>query len=198
MPLRPPATRLSPATQKLVDELHKRRSRLDKIFDPDDRVAIVREIGASGEPEVILDLLPIVSTGKRPLVEETVRAIQRLLVRLSPLNYAQFDLYVRVSDSNSWERSDPWYRIRPHDVAYLASLGTDATEFLGIASSHPSDYVRESALRELSKLETGAEVPFLLMRVGDWVENVRVLAREPSEKRVTQRGYCRIVADDLR
>jgi HEAT repeat protein len=47
-----------------------------------------------------------------------------------------------------------------------------------------SDYVRQAAVEALGKIESGAELPFLLMRVNDWVPNVRNLAAELLEKRV--------------
>jgi HEAT repeat protein len=68
--------------------------------------------------------------------------------------------------------------IKPRDVPRLAKLGESAVSILGIASCHGNGYVRAEAVRELGKIRNGSELPFLLIRVNDWVDVNRQSARE--------------------
>lgn len=59
-----------------------------------------------------------------------------------------------------------------------------AVPFLAVASFDRSGYVREVAVELLAKLEGGEEIGFLLARLDDWVEPVRVRAERALETRV--------------
>jgi len=74
--------------------------------------------------------------------------------------------------------------MKPEDVSHLGSLGGASVSLLGIASSHTNGHVREAAVRELGKTETGAELPFLLLRVNDWVPQIRSVARNFLQNRI--------------
>jgi HEAT repeat protein len=74
--------------------------------------------------------------------------------------------------------------MKPKDVGHLASMGEMSVSLLGIASCHTNGYVREAAVRELGKTETGAELPFLLIRANDWVREIRCSARDFLLKRI--------------
>jgi hypothetical protein len=63
--------------------------------------------------------------------------------------------------------------MKPEDVGHLASIAEMSVSLLGIASCHTNGYVREASVRELGKTETGAELPFLLIRANDWVPEIR-------------------------
>jgi len=51
-------------------------------------------------------------------------------------------------------------------------VGEGSVSLLGMASSHKNGYVREEAVRQLGKIETGAELPFLFIRANDWVDEI--------------------------
>ena len=55
---------------------------------------------------------------------------------------------------------------------------------VGLASFHHSGYVREAAVEELAKQRTGKELPFLLIRLNDWVSQVRDIAANAMRARV--------------
>jgi HEAT repeat protein len=56
--------------------------------------------------------------------------------------------------------------------------------FPALRSVHPDGFVREEAVRQLARSEDGSEVPWLLLRVNDWVAQVRDAAREAVSARV--------------
>jgi hypothetical protein len=138
---------------------------------------ILRKILEAGEPEAIPDLLPLLITGDKRTIKASAEAIHGLMRRLRPVDFANFDTFVRMGCVD-WRRREPWYRMKTSDVDHLARIGEESVSILGIASFHASGFVREEATRLLGKIETGDELPFLLIRVNDWVEVIRSLARD--------------------
>lgn len=58
----------------------------------------------------------------------------------------------------------------------LAGPRTPATGVLGGLSFHPNGYVREAAVKRLASVSDSSEVRFLLLRLNDWVPEVREAA----------------------
>jgi hypothetical protein len=148
--------RLSASTARLIESLHAKKRLWDKFAHPNHQLEIIHKIADADEPAAIPDLLPILVTGNRSSGLACAQAIQRLLMQLKPADFARFDEYVRQGYSNWDVPREPWYCVKPVDVAHLASLGTATASVLGIASCHMNGYVREAAMRELGKIETGA------------------------------------------
>jgi hypothetical protein len=66
----------------------------------------------------------------------------------------------------------PWFNFRPDDLpAVVDSSDPHATCVLGLLSCHANGYVREAAVRALAARDDG--LPWLLLRVNDWVSAVR-------------------------
>ena len=75
----------------------------------------------------------------------------------------------------SYYRLHSWRFLAPGDVRRLAK-SQFATSLIGLVSFHFSGYVREAAVQELASQRTGRELPFLLIRLNDWVAQVRAAA----------------------
>jgi HEAT repeat protein len=58
-----------------------------------------------------------------------------------------------------------------------------------MASFHHSGYVREEAVKRLNRITTGIEIPFLLIRLDDWVSSVRDAAQKAINSRLNP-AYC--------
>lgn len=177
--MRPPNPRkhLSPATERLVEALYRSRGFLEQLFATDPRIGLLRKIADAGEPAAIPDLLPLVLSGDKTIAARATEAIERLLGTIAPADYARFDEYIRQKDIDwKWRRAR-WSELRVDDVRYLSRLREGTPALLGVMSGHPSGYLREAAVRELGKINSGAELPFLLMRANDWVPNIREITR---------------------
>lgn len=66
--------------------------------------------------------------------------------------------------------------MKPTDLGALAKFGDAQPSLLRLATCHPSGYVREASLKALENTFDGAELPFLLIRLNDWVAPVGKLA----------------------
>lgn len=90
--------------------------------------------------------------------------------------------------SYTWHYQEDWHRLTPSDVSRIAG---EMNEFghmavLAILSFHFSGFVRQEALRQLSHCSDGSEVPFIVVRLNDWVDQVASLARDVFECRITR------------
>lgn len=79
------------------------------------------------------------------------------------------------------ERTSLDYHYNFKDVTMEILLEDYMTEeekinLLGLASFHPNGYIREKALLELSKYNNPKIVPFVIIRINDWVDNIKRLS----------------------
>lgn len=54
----------------------------------------------------------------------------------------------------------------------------DKIYIIGISSFHPNGYFREKAVKELMKYQHTKVIPFMIIRLNDWVPNIRYLAND--------------------
>jgi HEAT repeat protein len=168
----------SEPTERLIESLYAGKGLWNRFVLPGSPEEVIKQIAEADEPAVIPDLLPILVVGDRKSILASAKAIHRLLQQLKPADFVCFDELVRQSYSDWRVRREPWYSMKPTDVAHLARMGEMAVSLLGIASCHTNGYVREAAVRELGKTDTGAELPFLFIRANDWVPEIRSSARK--------------------
>jgi len=175
--------KISVSTEKLIESLYAKRGLWDRFVQPS-ATEVIQQIAETGELAVIPDLLPILIIGDRKAIQASADAIHRLLQQLIPADFVRFDEFVRQGYSEWRVRREPWYTMKAKDVGHLASMGAPSVSLLGVASFHTDGYVREAAVRELGKTQTGAELPFLFLRANDWVSQIRSAAREFLLKRI--------------
>ena len=61
-------------------------------------------------------------------------------------------------------------------------------------SFHPGGRVREAMVRKLDERHVGDEMPFLILRMNDWVKPIQALARQAMERRLRPPMASRIIA----
>jgi HEAT repeat protein len=94
----------------------------------------------------------------------------QILLHVRPSELPGFDERIR---RRSWEYPG-WHKLRPLDLNHFVEPRFGAV--LAIASMHPNGYVRQAALEFLRSPDFS--LPFLLVRLTDWVPAVRDEARE--------------------
>lgn len=88
-----------------------------------------------------------------------------------------------VHAGSRYYNENNWQNLRASDVSRLAQ-SKFAVSLVGLASFHHSGYVREAAVAELASQRTGKELPFLLIRLNDWVSQVRDTAAKAVRARI--------------
>jgi HEAT repeat protein len=190
----PMKNKVSQSTERLIESLYARKGLWDRFVQSSAPDEVIQQITEAGELAVIPDLLPILIIGDRKAISASANAIHRLLQQLKPADFVQFDEFVRQGYSEWRVRREPWYTMKAEDIGHLASFGETSISILGIASFHTNGYVREAAVRELGKMQTGAELPFLFVRVNDWVPQVRSVARDLLLKRIRPEYIHHLIA----
>ena len=109
--------------------------------------------------------------------------IHQIISELSPLDLATLDQRARGYSAYNYYNLHNWQSLRPSDVSRLAQ-SRFASSLVGLASFHFSGYVREAAVAELALQRTGKELPFLLIRLNDWVSQVRDAAARAVRERI--------------
>lgn len=176
---------LSDATQLLLRRVLDRPEGWRADLGRGEVVSMIEQIGRSGEPLAAPALLGFAFEEHESVSRAASCAIHALLAEVPPLDLASLDPQARRIGPFGYGRT--WQNdIRPDDVlAFDVSAGTSPF-VLGLASSHPSGYVREAAARSLARVSSGDEVPFLLIRANDWVERVREVAQQALRVRVAE------------
>jgi HEAT repeat protein len=72
--------------------------------------------------------------------------------------------------------TDGWCEMSPAQLAKFAGA-PESWAFVALASCHGSGFVRQAALRELARRREPRGLPFIAIRLNDWVAEVRVAAQ---------------------
>ncbi len=164
--------RLSKKTGDLIQQLHGDQSFWGKLIGRQDLpLSVFDEIASEGEALAIPQLTEFLLSNQVDVREAVARTIGRLFANVKPTDFPQLDEACR----NYWPyQSAPvrWPHLKPAELKQFWRL-PNASVVIGITSFHGSGFIREAAVNELANNWDGAELPFLLVRLNDWVGVVR-------------------------
>jgi HEAT repeat protein len=164
--------RLSPVIRDLARELWYRPTLRDRLTIDRQTLNIIEEIRLAKEPAAICELMPFGLADSRN-VQMAARAAIRELLELVPFEYLPL-LDERLRRTMGYLEN--WRGLRPESVHRLASTSLDDQVFVRLVASHWSGYVRAEALRLLSEDRSLDAIPYILLRLTDWVDQVRYSA----------------------
>jgi HEAT repeat protein len=148
--------------------------------EDEERFRIAR-IGELGTLRTIPELLPYLPPGTHRASEGAAKAVERIVRRASPGALAGFDSWCRGGGAHGRGPAAPaWKAVHLEDAPWAAEF----PGVLGIASCHESGFVREIAVQLLARIRDGFEMPFLLVRAGDWAPAVQAAALKALSARV--------------
>lgn len=163
--------RLPEHVLQLLRDLGERPSLIDRLgLRTDSRVQAIRALGATGLIDVVPHLVAFIFESAE-LATEAIDAIDLLMVAASDEQLLQLDEQIRSEL--------PWWASRtlrgvPYTVLQLTEdSNRNLATIYGVLSCHPNGHVREAAVRVLSGIRDGSELPYLLIRLNDWVAQVR-------------------------
>lgn len=135
-----------------------------------------RELTAA--PDAIWLLLSNNSTLKQRVAE----GLLNLVGSMTGVQLFKLDSLFRERTSIGWALD--WSTESPGRLVEPEMSDAEKTVIYGLASFHPNGFYREKALRALTAFETGLELPFFLIRMNDWVNQIRSLAVRELNKRL--------------
>ena len=187
------------------------RSLLAALFAPSQRQAgladrteprprwnidVLSELATSGDVGVVPGIAPALLSGNRDEAYAAARTISALLAQAGPEELIALSERMR----SSWFLGDPfgdeWLRLTPRELQKWVGPGEPGILVLRLSSFHANGYVREAAVMRLALLNDGAELPYLLLRLNDWVPQVRAAALDAVVKRVRP-DYVEHFVDNL-
>ena len=167
---------LSPRAAELVRAFQQRPGLASRLIGRRLDPSALAALEQLGDPLVAPLLLPYVIDGDAQTRVRVAGVIRELMRAVSPMEIIELD-----HASRSWrayegiDRSD-WYSVSASDVRQIALLA-DSTSTLGVATFHSSGHVRAAAVQQLDARGGDDALPYLLVRVNDWVTPVAEYAR---------------------
>lgn len=155
----------------------------NKYFEPE-----LENCGLSAIPEVYQQLLSK-DGGTR------LKSAKKLHGIMSTLNSSQLikvDKMFRERVSYSWDYN--WSNKKTEELFHPLMTEEEKLTILGLSSFHPNGYFREKAIKKLSQMNTGFEIPFIMIRINDWVKEVRNISKENLTKFLKQEYAASFVA----
>lgn len=159
---------LSPATKELLHPLLAWPSIQARWRGELDTVSRIQSIADLGEAHAIPNLLSYAFASNHDVRAEARFAIRRLLEQLPLEQLPALDEALRTA----WAHLEDWYGLKPSAKKLEAHIPDDLI-LLALMSAHRSGYVRAEVIHALGKDSSGTAIPFLLVRLVDWVEAVR-------------------------
>ena len=174
------AMELRPGTQDLLEQLYRPSGIVNRLFGDNERLSAMEALAASGDVAAVPHLAPFLGRRTGDAVAAAT-AIDALLSGATDDELLLLDQAIR-HDRDVWYGTS-WFGLQPQDLSPPGSLKDLVA--LQVASFHWNGFVREQAVAGLAHATDGRELPFLLLRLNDWVPQVRAAAREAIEARLT-------------
>jgi len=186
----------SPQTIALIEQLDAPVSLWERLKGSSGEVAILSAIGDSSEPAATIDILPFVLSGTPDVAAAAALAVHKLILQIPLIELGWLDWTLRRRSRHRGRYGFQWHKLAPAQLGLFARFDEASASLLGVSSFHESGYVREAAINRLNLITSGAELPFLLFRINDWVPNVRDAAYRAINSRL-QPKYCHCFIENL-
>jgi HEAT repeat protein len=175
---------ISPHTRALIERLNQSDSLWETLRGSRDGAALLSKIGNSNEPAAIIDILPFVLSKKSDVAIAAAVAVHKLVLGTTTKELIWLDCAIRQRSPYSGNSFYEWHKMSPGQLDLLERFGDPSVSLLGMASFHQNGYVRQAAIDRLDLIASGAELPFLILRLNDWVPEVRGAAYEAIRSRL--------------
>jgi HEAT repeat protein len=173
-------------TREILNKLYQPKKLLDRFGSKKkntcDLLAMIQDCG---EPAVIPDILLLIFSRDINVSQKAAKIIDSLMNSLSAKDLIWFDQYFRQR-TMTWSYYDSeWSNLKPKKITFFTRFPGSQVSLLALLSLHNNGFIREEALKRLCLMEDGREIPYILLRLNDWVDQVRVIAYKGIESRVT-------------
>ena len=165
---------LSENTRLVIESLYKPVSLWNRSTKH--KLAMLELIGQAHEPAAIPDIASLLLDRNKEIAQETARVVSALGALLKPDELPWLDQVMRDRSPYRWSYPSAWAELKPSQLDQIQELSKVSAFSLGLASFHFNGYIREEALRLLGGVFNGTELPFLLLRLNEWVPQVRSVA----------------------
>lgn len=152
-----------------------------------EQATILSVLAQRRKQEVIPYLVPLLLSPKREDRLAAGRAFDVVLAAMLPEDLVWLDQRLRQRRHPGLADAPdprPWHELAPAALAGWEEREPARLSALRLAACHANGFVREEALRRLGRISDGSELPYLLLRLNDWVPAVRRQALAAVEARL--------------
>ncbi len=147
-------------------------------------VSALSKISQHNDTSFIKDIIPFLWAKEEAVVFEVAATLSLLVQKVPVESLPELDARIRTS----WPY---WAGISNLDGIQMERLKASPSWWwtFAVLASHPSGFVRQAAVEELTREEAGESLPFILLRTTDWVEPVRLVARKILLQKLARPNY---------
>lgn len=164
--------------ESVVDSLYQRcKPSVFKIFKTLRWAHLIKEIESITEPSAFYSFIPLMFV-KNEIVSKLARKKIKDLLRTIPIH--QFHLVdEKIRKGNFFynhykEMNRYWYDLPSNIIDEVNKDTPECLTCLKILSCHPNGYIRHKAIMSLNKINLSNSIPFIIIRLNDWVDHIRV------------------------
>jgi HEAT repeat protein len=148
-----------------------------KQGNPGSACELINQIVASGERQAVIYLVPCLMAPDREIARAARQGVETLLDGIQPTLLLDLDERLRAGFWSLQLYLSNWDSMSFSDLL-RAEKDKATIAVAGMASFHRNGHVRQAALEYLSGFRNGQELPYLLIRLSDWVQEVRQVAEQ--------------------
>ena len=141
------------------------------------------QIGEIGSQYDAMYVLKYVFSNKKSIPDKAAQVIQKLMTK-QPIKVMQH----RFSDEGENINSG-YIQIAQEQFKRISSFEPKyAVHLYGLVSMNNSGYIREKALHYLEKVPSSEALPYLLLRLNDWVPQISAKALQVIDHKISMTG----------
>lgn len=134
---------------------------------------LLAKLALISESSAIPVLLPLVFTHNQRLIETVANVIHRIAINIPVNELDMLDELVRKIDPHYFSS---WGKMTVGQIENLNFAKPVANTIYTLLASHRNGYIREYAIKKLSPEFATFNIPILLIRANDWVNEISQLA----------------------
>ncbi|MEN6624731.1 MAG: HEAT repeat domain-containing protein [Candidatus Sumerlaeia bacterium] len=180
----------------IVGRIHKISGPLSCFRHADERTALFAKLEKLGKWECIPYIFHFVLDGSKQAATLAAETIHAIIEKTPKRHLPKLEEFVNRTSGSTWNYDADYPELRTSDVKTIEGFGEFSAALLGIASFDHNGHIREAATRALGALGDGRAIPFLLLRMNDWVAQVRAAATDALERR-TNAGNALFFVDSI-
>ncbi|MBK1810714.1 HEAT repeat domain-containing protein [Clostridium sp. YIM B02505] len=132
---------------------------------------------------VIPDAFRLLLSSNEKTKLQAAEILKYIIGNLNSSKLIKVENLFRERSSYDWQYN--WSNKDPQELLNPLMLIEEKITILGLSSFHPNGYFREKAILALSGMETGQEIPYILIRLNDWVREVRSTSKKVLSRYIT-------------
>jgi HEAT repeat protein len=152
-----------------------------------DYIGMLNKYESTKELNLVLDLFWGLLSDDKTIKRKSFEAINDALSNVNKMRLISLDKQFRSRNSIDWS-----YDWKTENIRSLLLEDIPVEEQLyviGLASFHTNGYFREKALRELIRYNNDIVIPFIIIRLNDWVPSIRTVADNYLIRMISEKNF---------